>query len=74
MTGGVLDVRLVVARDGTVRASIDGRPVLRLRAATSPSAALVQLGRMVEGAAWTGQRGELEEAADPRSPLYVEAR
>lgn len=65
----VVDVRLVVQRDGRVRVVLEGRRVA-LPPADAPSGALAALARALDGAAWTSGRHELAEAQDAASGLY----
>lgn len=68
--GTVVDVRLVLGRDGTWAPSIEGRKVPSVVAGT-PSFVLVALGRAIEAAAWTSGRAELDEATDAASELFA---
>lgn len=68
----LLDVRLVVCRDGAVRVSVDGRPVA-LDATSDHAEALLALARAASGIAWTERRTPGEVLADPASALYSRA-
>ena len=66
----IVDVRLVLDRDGRWRvARVEGVAVPGLVADT-PSAALALLVRRLRSAAWATKRTEAEELADPSSSLY----
>lgn len=69
----ILDVRLVVDRDGRVRASIDGRRTFELGTSSIPCA-LERLANRIEGASWSSGRPVVDEIADPASPIYARAQ
>lgn len=66
----IVDVRIVVARDGTLRVSVEGRRVALPTTPRTTSAALAELAKLLEGVAWSTRRDELDEIADPASKLF----
>lgn len=65
----LFDIRLVIDREGQVRASVEGRRVA-IAPSAEPSVVLAELARRIDGAAWAAGRPELEELGDPASELY----
>lgn len=68
----IVDVRLVLDRDGVIRVSIEGRPV-EIAATDDPSVALFELGRVIDALAWSTKRPAVDLLTDPRSPLFARA-
>lgn len=66
----LVDLRVVRDRDGVLRASIDGRRVTGLRAATDVADLLGALGSRIRGCAWTAGRSCDDEIGAADSALY----
>ncbi len=69
MTARILDLRIVLTRDGHIRASIDGH-IVPITSTPDLSVALADLALRIEACAWATQRAQLDVATDPTSAVY----